>query len=300
MANVIELITVTDSVLTGSNIAENDGPEWDAGTTYAAGDLVIQAATHSLYESAVSGNTGNDPSDGDVAFWLPLGSTNRWRAFDQKTGQQSSQAGDITFELTLPSICTGLALFEMAALSVRVEIVSGGDTLYDETQDLVDSTEIVNFFTYFTYAPEYKPDAVFEDLPGYAGSTVTITLDGGGGSSSVGEIGVGRLHRLGTSLSGAKGSRVDLSVVERNDYGNVTIIDRGYYKTLTLPFVVPVGGELNVERVLDRIGSKPCVLYPSADLINRIAPVYGKANEGQRIYASAGVSEFEIEIESMV
>lgn len=301
MANLIELITVTDAVMTDTNVLEDDGTTWAAGTTYAAGDTVIYPGAHEVYESASAANTGHDPTDGDLAWWIPLGSTNRWRAFDQKTGQSTTKTGILTYELTCPSTCTALALFALGAVSVRVWIEEpSGEVVYDETQGLVDTASVISWFSYFTYAPEYATDALFVDIPGYAGSKINIEIDGGGGDASVGEIGVGRLHRLGVTLEGVTGKSVRLSTVDRALDGSVSIVERAGYSSDRIPVAVTVGDELRVRRILKRIGSTPTVYFADADMIGRVPPIYGLIADDAYAYDRSNASNFELNMEGMI
>lgn len=87
--NVITPIAITDAILTGSNVPENDYPEWVIVTTYATGTLVMCTIpnVHNVYQSKTDNNVGNYPPN-DTTNWLLVGPTLRWKAFDGTIGSQ--------------------------------------------------------------------------------------------------------------------------------------------------------------------------------------------------------------------
>lgn len=300
MGNIIELIEVTEAVYTASSLPEDTASAWNSGTTYAQGDRAYILANHTLYESAVNGNVGNDPSASDATLWLEVGSTNKWAPFDQSTGQACVSSGDMSFTLTAPRICTGMGLFGIVAVSVRVRVTDINDVkIYDETFQLVDGSGITDWFSFYTYDPVYIDHKIIEGFFAMPGYEIQIDLDGGGGGTEVGEIGVGRVYYLGDTAEPASGDLIRVNPIARNDFGKITSVDRGFYETLKLEIAVPAGNELNVIQVTRRQGSSPCILYPSTDLTYRIPPIYGVLTSVPRTWQN-GKSPFEIEITSMV
>lgn len=57
---LIQPTTVTGSVLTSSNVAENDYAAWNSSTSYTIGQKVIVVATHKIYE-ALTNNSNKYP-----------------------------------------------------------------------------------------------------------------------------------------------------------------------------------------------------------------------------------------------
>ncbi|ULB10740.1 hypothetical protein ORIO_12585 [Cereibacter azotoformans] len=298
---MIAPITVTDAVMASSNVPEADYPTWASGTTYALGARVILTSTHSIYESVQAGNVGKNPAtDTSSTWWIRVGSTNRWRAFDARTGQKVSQSGTIDYSLTLPSICTAVALVGLSAGSVRVRVSDAGGTLiYDQTRQLVDRTDIVSFFTYFTYAPVYSERVVFEDLPGYVGYTLRITISAGVGTAEVGEIVAGKAFEFGTTLVDTEISFEDMSVRDRDAFNNVFIVERDAYDVITFRFAIAVGGEDRMRRAIRDHRAKPAFFYADAALVQRGLAVYGLAKPLRIPLQSAGVSIATLETEEL-
>jgi len=297
--NMIKPIRLTDAMLQSSTVPENDHDAWSVGTTYALGARVIVVATHAVYESATEGNVGNDPTAVANTAWIKIGATNRWRAFDQKTGQTTSRANTIVFTITLPSVCTGVAFIGLDARSVTVQARDGQTVVYNNTQQLVDPTPINNFFSYFTYKPEFKNVAVFENVAAYTGYTLVLTVEATGGNAEVGEITFGRVENLGVTTVGTEISFEDLSIIDRDDFNNVEIIERGYFGEVNFTFTIPVGGEGRVRKLISDNRASPALFYASSTINGRGTTIFGLAKPIRIPLEGAGVSFATLEVEEL-
>jgi hypothetical protein len=120
---VIEPITITNTILSSSNVAENDYTAWSSGTSYSIGDKVmVVGTTHKNYESKTNSNLGNDPTTDDGTNWIDLGATNRWKAFDQKISDQVTNTGSIQYVLNHTNVVNAVAFFGLEADTVRMLI----------------------------------------------------------------------------------------------------------------------------------------------------------------------------------
>ena len=87
---VIKSIETNDSILTYSNIAEDEHPVWVSGTSYTALDRVIYH--HKIYERIITG-AGTTTPDLDQVNWMYLSYTNKYRMFDNILSNTSDQVG---------------------------------------------------------------------------------------------------------------------------------------------------------------------------------------------------------------
>lgn len=74
---IVRHISVTDAILSSSNVVETPPAAYNAGTTYATGNQVSvfggpSNTTATLYESLQDSNTGNTPAS-SPAWWQPIG-----------------------------------------------------------------------------------------------------------------------------------------------------------------------------------------------------------------------------------
>ncbi len=304
---VLAPIQITDSVLTASNLPEDDHPVWSPTLPYAAPNRVISLATHRIYE-ATGASTGVDPvanvllpANDPARRWVEVSATNRWRAFDQSNSAAASNAGDITYTLTLPALANGLALLRLAAASVTVDIREGStnEVVVSETLQLYDTTGIVDWYTFFTWDPStgsatYQTEAMFLGFAAYAGYRIDITVSGA--EVKVGEILVGQNIEIGTTVAGTRIGYDDFSSKTRDEFGNIKLVVRDYADYAVFRFMVPVGDESRVRRTLASLRGIPAIYYSSETSLNRGAFVYGISTGRVRVVLeAAGYSTFSLE-----
>lgn len=302
---LIAPITVTDSILTASNVAENDYAEWAVGTTYADGARVIViGTTHKVYESVQSGNVGNDPTTDDGTWWIEVSATNRWKAFDRKISDQVSKAGTITYSITPGSLVSGIAFFNVEASQIQVEIfeaVSPNDEIYNVTQSLVDASVIVDYFTYFTEdLTDFDTEALFIGIPGYAGNQIDITIGDGTGTAKVGQIVLGKVETLGFTTDGTSIGIEDFSTKDRDTFGNAIINERAFVDETNFNFSLNTSDARRVKRILSRLRATPAVYFADEDLIRYGTTVYGFFQDFSIPLSTGSLSFANLEIEGLV
>jgi hypothetical protein len=306
---VIEPLAITDAILTASNVTEDDHAAWNIATAYSIGNRVIKVATHSVYE-AVASTTGADPDlpanqfDADTnptGVWLRVGATNRWKAFDRRISDPVSRAGSITYTLTAPRIIDAVAFFGLAAEAVTVTVKdTEGGTVTTETRAIVDTSEIIDWFTYFTWDPMFQTEALFTGLPVYAGYDIEITISAPDGTAQVGQIVPGRARNLGTTTAGTEIGIRDFSRKDRDSFGNAVLIERAFAQTVSFQFAMPTGDERRVQRILSRLRATPAVYYSDAADLARATLVYGFFPDFLAPLASAGVTFATLEVEGLI
>jgi hypothetical protein len=302
---MIPPVQVTDAVLHSCNVPEAD--TWDAQTIYAEGDEVELAAGHRRFKSQVAGNQGNDPAQDDGTNWLEMGASNRWRAFDQKIGQSTTNPGSIRYELDIPTRVTGIALIGVYGVSVRVALVQPGtgETIHEETRVPIETSEIVAWYSYFYREPDYDDELIFTGLPGFGGNRVVIEIDAGAGVAEVGQIILGKVYPLGVPLEGGQLGIEDFSLIGRDDFGKSKITARAYANTAELHFGIPVvgGSRDRQERMLrKRLAAQravPTLYFSDENLIDAGTMVYGLFDDISIPLISAGMAECVLEIKGL-
>lgn len=298
----IEPLTITDSVLTSSTVPEDDYAAWSSGTTYSLGNRVIVVSVHKVYESAINSNTGNDPTTDDGTNWIEVGATNRWKAFDQKLSDPVQQANSISYTFTTTdTIVNSIAFFALAADTVQITVTpdGAGSPVYDETYNLLDTTSIVDWYTYF-----FDPAGVKErellvlDLPSYSSATITITITDTGNTAEVGQIVMGNLISLGRTGYGTTVGIEDYSRKERDAFGNAVIIERAFAQKADYEVEIITQDTRRVQRFLSEYRAKPVVWIgnqdPSYGLI-----VYGFYTQFSINLATPSISYTTLEVEGL-
>lgn len=295
---VIVPMTITDAVLTASNVPENDHPAWDIATAYTTGQRVILTSTHRVYE-AIAGSTGQNPATDDGTYWLEVGATNRWKAFDGRISDQVTRAGSITYTLTPSEIVDGMAFFGLDAASVRLVVKNASlATVYDQTLQIVDRTEAVDWFSWLYDPIQFDTEALITGFPGFVGNTLEITVSSSG-TTKVGQIVTGRITVLGTTLEGTSVGFIDYSRKDRDDFGRPVIVQRDVADRTEFQFSFPPEDTRRVKRVAARLRATPAV-YFAGDVGSGFGTTVFGFNAGLDVPLSAGACFATMEIEGLV
>lgn len=296
---VIKSIETTDTILTYSNIEEDEYPTWVSGATYIVSDKVIYL--HKIYERIVAG-AGTTTPDLDQANWLDLGATNRYRMFDNIISSVSSRSGGIQFTLTPSQIVNGIALLNVNATTVRVVVTDPVDgVIYDKTKELRSSSEVIDYYSYF-FAPIVSVSdlntAVFLDLPNSPTATITVYVSSGAGLVEVGEVVYGVQTVVGRTNYGTAIGIKSYSRKEVDEFGKVTVIKRKNSKYADYDVDIDNVNLNSVQRLFADIDSVPCVFIGNPDMEELI--VYGFYSDFKTTISFPTVSKCTLRVEGLV
>lgn len=235
---VIAPISVTTAMLTASNVAEpatGDSPDpaaWSSGTTYAQGDRVHVASTHLIYESLQNSNLAKDPtSAANIAWWVEVGATNRWRMFDSSNTTQTTKVDGMDFSVKPGIASSAVALLNVTgATSVRVRQTDTVEGLvFDQTNPMQAPPTQSDWYAFF-FDPIISKSSVTFDLPSYPDSTIRVEIIGSG-VVGCGVAIIGRKRTIGLGVEmGARVGIQDYSRKERNAFGDMQLVERAYSK----------------------------------------------------------------------
>jgi hypothetical protein len=229
---------VNDATLLSTNVAENDYPQWDAGTTYALGAMLIYvvANTHWVIKSLVASNVGNTPTGLDTdTKWVKVSETNRWKMFDLKHTSQTINSTSISVTIANPSMVDGVYFGNLSGTSITISGVDQFDTsIYSSTVSLVDNSNVYDPWTYFFSPILYKTDFVITNLPPYSLTKYTITISNPSGNAKCGTLLMGQVTNFGDTNYGMTAGLLDYSVKRANEFGDFVLTERAYSKTLNI------------------------------------------------------------------
>lgn len=300
---IIAPISVTDAILSASNIVEDDAPAWDSEATYQSStppaDRVVFA--HRVYESAVDNNTGNQPDAGAVAdppTWLDLGPTNRYRMFDGTPAVASQRTGNIDVTLDVAQPYNAVGLINVSGIEATVQVIDPDlGVLYERTQSLEDLSGIDDWHDHFFAPRERKLDVVFLDLPTTAGTQVRIVINAGGSLAKCGEAIIGAQRRVGDLQFDSRHTIRDFSTQTVDQFGAGTLVKRGYAKRASFPISVETSRIASVLRLLAQRRAQPTLFVGTADAEETI--VYGTYKTTEWTRKGAATSFGSIECESL-
>lgn len=294
---VIKSVETTDSILTYSNILEDEYPTWVSGTSYTALDKVIY--NHKIYERIVTG-AGVTTPDLDQVNWLYISYTNRYRMFDNILYSTSEKVGGIHFTLTPNQSVDSLAILNVNASSVRVVITDPAlGVIYDKTIDLASVSEVTDYYTYF-YSPLVARlnTAVFTDLPISPTATIDVYISSGTALVSVGEVVYGIKKVVGRTNYGTSIGIKSYSRKEFDEFGNVTVVKRKNSKYCEYDIDIDNYMLSDVQRFFSDIDSVPCVFIGNEDLEELI--VYGFYSDFKATISFPTVSKCTLRVEGLL
>jgi len=237
---LIKPVKITDSILSVSNVAENDYAIWGSGTTYAVGQKVIVVATHKQYEATKSSTNLYPPDNigGVEPAWIEIGTTNKYKMFNDSYYDQTTNLGSISIILDIGR-CDAIGIMNVESSSINVEIIISGNTEYDI--DIPMNLSFASNWYEFFYSPiERKTDIVLTDIPVCGGKQIIVTISGS--VDQVVKCGLcipGTVVKIGDSLWGVEFGTENFSKKEQDDFGGYSLIPRNYSKTLTDSIVLP-------------------------------------------------------------
>jgi len=298
--------TFTDSNLISTTIAENDYTQWSSVTSYVVGNRVISTTTHRIYE-ALQASTNVDPTTdtSDPPYWLDIGATNRWKAFDQKISDPVTVADGVnTIEYTLGAFgipSNSVTLFGLKGRSASLVVNDATDgEVYNQEISLIDNALVNDWFTYFFEPARVKSEAIFEGIPPYANAEYDITVeDATDAEPELGQVVLGQEYELGETNYGTSVSIEDFSRKERDDFGNAILVERPFAKLIDFDFIVNTNEVRRTAILLETVRATPAVYYAGPDTERFGTTVYGFFRNFSINLDGPAISNVTLEVEGL-
>jgi hypothetical protein len=153
--------------------------------------------------------------------------------FDASWGSQTSIATPLTFVLAPVAIINSLALLNVDATSITVNVTVSAANVYSKTINMVGGEQVIDWYSYFFELITYKSDLVLTDIPPYSNSTITVSIINTSSTATCGNCVVGNYYDLGATQYGASAGIVDYSVKTTDSFGNTTVVQRTYAKRMS-------------------------------------------------------------------
>lgn len=294
---IVRPIAITDVNLDSTSVSETVSA-YNGATSYDTGDQVRSDSTHRIYESLVDTNVGNALTD--ATKWLDVGPTNPWAMFDELNSSQTSAAEEIEVEFSPGGRVDVIGLLNIFATSVHITAEDATDgVVYDETFDLVSTTGIIDWLTFFTEPFEVETDKVITGLPSlYSDLTFTVTMTYAGQTVMCGGLVTGLAKVAGVTLAGASTGIIDYSRKATDDFGNTSITERGYANRGNFKVFCENGNIVAVQRLLAEFRAAPA-LYVGTELFATTF-IYGFFRDFSIAIEQANHSYLTIELEGLI
>ena len=216
-------------------------PLWVAGT-YAQGARVRDAANF-VFESLADGNTS---VLSEKTKWLPLGITNRLKMFDKAVNSQTVWPEEVVVVVKAAQLANTLTLLNVTGASVSV---SQSESTYSRARSLV-SHDVLSWYDFWYQEPLWIGDVVFDDLPPYIESVVTVAVRSPSNQAAVGGFFLGKSKFIGKTQWGLTAGILSYSGAIADTFGNVTLMKRDSAKKMNFEVAIPRGYEDEVYRYM--------------------------------------------------
>lgn len=295
--HIYKPLAIYPAILVATSVAEADYPEWAAGTTYAKGNRIILAALHKVYESTSDANLGNNPAT--TAQWTEVGPTNRWRMFDLSISTATLLTDGDYYEITPGRAITALALVNVKALSsVRVRVTDPAfGVVYDQIHSMTALPSESDWWAWFFDERDPPTQLLINDLPSYPAATIRMDF----ATTATASIGVAMLcttRTIGMGVQqGVSLGIQDYSRKERNEWGDVVLMQRAFAKRATFDVLLPNSALDSSQHLLESLRATPCLW--SASSRHEALTIFGFYRDFQTNVSYTDHSDVSIEIEGM-
>lgn len=269
---IIPPITINDARLTSSTVAEPDTAQgeiaWVSGTAYTIGQIRIRTQTHRKYV-ALTNHTSTTPPENDAVNWKDIGPTNRYAVFDTERNTATMVTGTAFSFVVTPGVRTqALAIFGISGVeTVKVTGRSGvgGAIVYQSTVTLSTRTT-TTWSQYFFGAFSFRESVVILDLPLQINLSITVEFTrASSGAIAVETCAFGTPVEVGDSQYGATSDVLDFSRIERDAFGNATLVKRKNVPTLNVQVMAKKANVPAIRRLRDQYAATPLVFLALKD-----------------------------------
>ena len=296
---IIKPHTILNSELT-SNVTITE-TLWTAGT-YSLGDQRYTTTAYNLYEVIVA-STSDSPEVGvlaDPPTWKLVGKINRWKMFDQIVGTQTENTSSIEITLDTSSLLNGIALFGLSGTTVQIIMTETTEgVVYDQTINLVETSAVYDWYTYFFEPIDYILDIVKTDLPAYSSSATIDIIVSGTGTVKVGELVAGQVYTFGEDVALGSGfGTIDYSRKTTDENGNFIIEERPFAKRADFLVQVEKYQLASIQKLLTNIRTVPAVFVGSDS--EEYFIIYGFYRDFFAVVSTPTLNSFNLSVEGLI
>lgn len=137
----------------------------------------------------------------------------------------------------------------------------------------LNTTLVDNWYDYFYQDYNLLSEAIFQNIPVYTRTRITISIIGD--IVRCGIVFAGVSSNIGTTQYGASAGIIDYSKKETDEFGTTTFIRRAFSKRMNVNLILPSSDLYRVQKILSDIRATPCVWIGSEDEIYRPLVMYG-------------------------
>ncbi len=255
----MKILKFGEFALINTNVPDSAYPLWDETASYVAGDVVYVEDNHGEYK-AIADNSGTHPLD-NPDKWTWLGTTNRWRMFDQYLNTATVNVGSIEIEISAYG-AGGLFLGNILGTELYIEVIdaASGEIIESVQEVLIADPGDWEEYFFGTWIDEYKRSFFYERKTLTRDCIYKIRLTNGDSDAQIGIFAIGQTDKTGCTLWNVDVSALDFSTVVTDTNTGATFLQQGnYVKTMQVDIYANTSGIDVIYRKLTEIRGTPVV-----------------------------------------
>ena len=292
---IVNPVVISPAMIVSSSAAVSTRTAWNSGTAYVSGNEVYYNYKDWI---AVAASTNVTPGTDDTK-WIEIAASNRYAMFDGVINNVTTATSPLDVTVDPGSVVNAVSLFQVTANTVQVQVIDPVEGIvYDQTEDMQDTSIVIDWYSYFFEPIAQKSDVSFINLPAYGSANIRIVADAGTGNNAIiGEAIIGRQRQLGVTNFNTSVSIQDYSRKERDQFGNVIVVERQFAKLADYDVTVETSLVNVVQNTLANIRTTPTVFIGDANRPETI--VYGFYRNFNIVLSTPSISECTIEVEGL-
>lgn len=277
---------------TNNTVATQQNPSVTAGDTFIYNNYVYEVLSDN-----------NDQPDLGAALpaptWLNKGFINPLRMYDGKLDSLTTSDSDLSITVTANTLVTGIAVFNVDAATIQITMTDPDDGIVFDTDvvDMLDNSAVNDWFAYFFSPYIKKKDFATLDVPPYPDAMITVSIDGAGAGTAIGELVVGEVFDVGETQYNTSVGILDYSRKEQDQFGKFNIIKRRFSKRADYDIKIMTNAASGVQRTLADLRAEPAVFIGDADKEETI--IYGYYRSFDISISSPSISDATITVEGL-
>jgi hypothetical protein len=254
MMYVVKPIPFKPAMLVSTTALEPT-PLWVSGGSYSKNAEVTWPDPNGNVRKWKSLINHNTDTPGTTEKWLNIGPCNKCAMFDNMVSTQTVAASPLAVVLEPGGVISNLALLNTIGNEVKVEMLVGGEVVYENTQSL-QVAEIASWWDYYFVEDEQVSQITISDLPLFYAPQIRITITGAG-SVAIGHTVFGPRFEIGSLSLGATSGIIDYSKKITDEFGTTEFVERAFADELSGQVLVENSQLNSLKRKLRELRATP-------------------------------------------
>jgi hypothetical protein len=246
-------------------------------------------------------NTNKDPTV-ETLWWIEVGPTNRWAAFDTSVSTQTAQSTNITYTLEPGIAVNTLAILNLTdAYEINLTLTSPSagspGIVFTDTIDLGLTGPFSDWYNWFFGGKQRPTQYITTTLPVYVDGILEIEITGGT-DLAVGVIAIGQQQRFGRGIRlGARVGIQDYSRKETSEFGETLLVQRAFAKRANFDLFIDKAEVDTLQNYLSSLRATPALWIGSNEFES--TTVFGFYKNFDILLSYPEHADCELEIEGL-